>query len=83
MTPLECKQIFALLSEYLDQELPQPMCDEIGAHIEDCPPCVEFVQTLRKTVEILKGHRIEVSPDPLPAEARAELLAAYQRFCGG
>jgi anti-sigma factor RsiW len=78
MNSSECKEIFALLSDYLDHDLPEDVCREIDAHIADCPPCVAFVNSLRKTVELCRQAKVLAAPDPLPEAARRELLAAYQ-----
>ena len=43
--PERCKQIFALLSEYLDLELPPEACSEIELHMTDCAPCIEFSES--------------------------------------
>jgi len=80
MNVAECKEIFALLSQYLDAELPPDMCASVEAHLGDCPPCVEFVQTLEKTVGLCRKLKARQSPDPLPPAARAELLSAYGRM---
>src|ERR1035438_689353 len=48
----KCKDIFSLLSDYLNLELPPDACHEIEAHLAGCPPCIEFAESLRKTVEI-------------------------------
>ncbi len=74
----ECKEIFALLSEYLDHDLPEEVCRDIDAHIAGCPPCVAFVESLRKTVELCRRAKALAAPDPLPEPARRELLAAYE-----
>jgi anti-sigma factor (TIGR02949 family) len=75
----ECKNLFALLSEYLDQELPPDACEHIRAHIAGCPPCVEFVNSLERSVELLRGHRTGEAPGPLPQAVREDLRAAYRR----
>jgi hypothetical protein len=49
---LDCKEVFALLSEYLDAEPPPDLCDRVTAHIQGCDPCVEFVESLRKTIAL-------------------------------
>ena len=75
----ECRELFALLSEYLDGELPADSCEHIRAHIAGCPPCVEFVNSLRRSVELLHGHRSAATPPPLPEQLRNALRAAYRR----
>ena len=77
---LECKEIFAQLSAYIDAELPEATCEEIQAHIADCQPCVEFVNSLRRTVELCHGHSSREQPAPLSGEARERLLVAYREM---
>jgi hypothetical protein len=74
-----CKEIFALLSEYLDMELPPAACAEIESHMADCAPCIEFAESLKKTVALCQEHRPGVIPQPLSAEAKATLRAAWQQ----
>ncbi len=75
MSP-ECGAIFAKLSEYLDGELPADLCEEMREHIEDCAPCVEFVESLRRSVALCKSAPVG-SPGALSASLREELLRAY------
>ena len=76
----KCKEIFALLSDYLDLELPPEACGEIEAHLASCSPCVEFADSLRKTVELCRRYQPAELPSPLGQQAREELLAAYEKM---
>jgi len=76
----ECKDIFALLSEFLDEELPDDICHEMDAHIQGCLPCVQFVESLKKSIQLTRCCKSEEQPRPLPDEARDELLAAYRKM---
>ena len=80
MNVSECKDIFALLSEYLDEELPDDICGQIDSHISACPPCVDFVESLKKSIELTRALHPSDAPGPLPEEARAQLQAAYQKM---
>ena len=80
MNVSECKDVFARLSEYLDEELPDDVCREIDSHISGCPPCVEFVASLKKSIELTRGFQAGDRPTPLPAATREELLAAYNKM---
>ena len=80
MTSEECKQVFARLSEYLDGELPADLCEQMEAHINGCAPCVEFVESLRKTIELTRGLELDAEPVPLPAQARERVRAAYDNW---
>lgn len=75
----ECRRIFAMLSEYLDGELPGDTCEEIAAHIRDCPPCVEFLESLRKTVKLCRALQAGEQPEPLSETTRRELRALYEK----
>ena len=78
----KCREIFSLLSEYLNLELPPEACQEMEAHIAGCAPCVEFTESLRKTVELCHQYRPAEMPEPLGAQAREELLGAYRKVMG-
>ena len=75
----ECKQIFATLSEYLDLELPPEACREMKAHLAGCPPCIEFAESLRKTVALCHEYQAREMSGPISQAARARLLEAWQR----
>jgi len=66
---MRCRQLFRLLSEFMDGELPEGLCREIQTHLSDCEPCQAFLRTLQRTVEICQ----ELPAEPLPSEARREL----------
>jgi len=76
----KCKEVFALLSEYLNLELPADACQEIEKHLAGCAPCVEFAESLRKTVELCRRYEPAELPGPLGDSARAQLLDAYQKM---
>jgi anti-sigma factor (TIGR02949 family) len=75
----DCKQIFALLSEYLDAELNPENCEDIKAHLAGCPPCIEFLESLKRTVRLCHNCEPAGAPSPLGPETREQLLAAYRK----
>jgi anti-sigma factor RsiW len=60
-----CRELFEKLSEYLDGELDSAWCTEAEAHLADCPPCREFLESLRRTVGILNRLPGEAVPDDI------------------
>ena len=78
----KCREVFSLLSEYLNLELPPDACQEMEAHIAGCTPCIEFAESLRKTVELCRSYQPAEVPEPLGKNAREKLLEAYQRMLG-
>jgi RNA polymerase sigma-70 factor (ECF subfamily) len=69
--PMDCREMFARLSEYVDGELPPELCDEFARHFEACLACEAFTRTLRETIDLC--HRLP--PRPLPEALRLELRA--------
>ncbi|HME10452.1 MAG TPA: zf-HC2 domain-containing protein [Bryobacteraceae bacterium] len=80
--PEDCKELFALLSEYLDLELPDEACAKMQAHFADCPPCVQFVESLRKTIQLLGRYRPGEIPQPLKDESKGRLRRAWEEAQG-
>jgi len=76
----KCQEVFALLSDYLNLELPPQACQDIAAHLAGCPPCIEFAESLRKTVQLCRQYQPAELPEPIGQEAKAQLLNAYQRM---
>lgn len=75
-----CREVFALLSQYLDFELPPGACEQIETHIAGCPPCVEFMESLRMTVELCRQYKPSEFPEPLREETRTQLRAAWRKM---
>jgi len=75
---MTCREIFASLSEYIEFELPPDACREIEQHLAGCPPCIEFTESLRRTVELCRRYRPAELPGPLALEARSRLESAYR-----
>ena len=73
-----CKEMFADLSNYLDDELDDSLCAELEKHIKDCEPCVAFLDSLEKSIEQCH-HEPDQLPDPrIAVQFRRELMAKYQ-----
>jgi RNA polymerase sigma-70 factor (ECF subfamily) len=77
-----CKAMFAELSNYLDEELDDSLCEELEKHMDGCAPCQAFLLTLQKSIEQCRRAPNE-APDPrLAAKLRRDLLAEYQTVMG-
>ena len=75
----DCKEIFTQLSEYLDLELSPDACEKIAAHLAGCPPCIEFAESLRHTIELCRQYRPADLPKPIEKQARDHLLEVYRK----
>lgn len=73
-----CKEMFAELSNYLDDELDDSLCEELEKHLDGCEPCKAFLSSLEKSIQQCRIAPNE-SPDPrIAARLRRELLSEYQ-----
>jgi anti-sigma factor RsiW len=75
----DCREIAAMLSEYLDRELSPETCTSIDMHLRSCPNCDRAAASLRRTVALCREFRAEDRPGPLPAEKQSELRAVFER----
>lgn len=72
----ECRELFACLSEYLDGELDPGLCADVEGHLEDCPPCQAFLESLRRSVALLR----ETPETGLPADLARDLIEKYRKM---
>ena len=73
-----CKALFAQLSNYLDEQLDDSLCEELEKHMGGCEPCQAFLSRLEKSIEQCRTAPNE-SPDPgVAAGLRRDLLSEYQ-----
>lgn len=73
-----CLEIFARLSEYLDGELDEMDCRMIEEHMRDCEPCVEFMRSLRRSIEASHQYGARMEPAHISPELEARLRQAWQ-----
>ena len=73
----DCTDVFARLSEYLDRELPGATCEEMEKHIAACAPCVQFVESLKKSIHLTHGLTPEDPLPPIPEELKQKLRRAF------
>jgi RNA polymerase sigma-70 factor (ECF subfamily) len=73
-----CKEMFAELSNYLDDELDDSLCEELEKHMDGCEPCKAFLSSLEKSIQQCRMAPNE-SPDPrVVARLRRDLMAEYK-----
>jgi len=72
----ECLEVFSRLSEYLDGDLDPGVCAHLEEHMDGCPPCQAFLESLRRTVELTRGLPVA----ELPEELSRELVEAYRKM---
>jgi len=73
-----CLEVFEKLSEYLDGELSPQDCKHIQDHIQDCVPCVAFVESLKASIQAARDLHPDEPVRELPDELREKLKAAWK-----
>jgi predicted anti-sigma-YlaC factor YlaD len=61
----DCQKIFDKLSEYIDRELTEDECLIFEEHIQNCKPCLDFLESLNYTVKLchhIEGHETFAIP---------------------
>jgi len=76
--PARCKAMFAELSDYLDEQLDDSLCEELERHMNGCGPCQVFVASLEAIIEHCRNTAEDCSP-PKAARLRQELMQKYQQ----
>lgn len=62
------------MSEYLDNELDLPTCEQIEAHMQQCPPCQACLQTLKRTVDLCRSMKKQAVPQDFSHRLRRMLF---------
>ncbi|HEX9199850.1 MAG TPA: sigma-70 family RNA polymerase sigma factor [Acidobacteriaceae bacterium] len=79
--PVECRELFSNLSEYLDGRVEPRTCEEMRGHIEACPACVAFLRNLRVAID--RCRLLEIPCDAAVApRLRSMLTQEYLRLLG-
>ena len=70
-----CRELLGSLSEYVDGELSNELCNILEHHMEDCEDCRIVVDTLRKTVNI---YQMTAESEELPGDMRQRLFKSLK-----
>ncbi len=68
-----CREIFDLLSDYVDGELAPEVRGTLLKHLKECPPCERFLRTFEKTRSLCRESLMEEMPEELRKRLRAFL----------
>lgn len=67
----KCRSLLVFLSDFVDGNLSEELCQEIECHVAECQDCRIVVDTLRRTISLYH----ECAGEP------AEFLARYVPIC--
>jgi anti-sigma factor RsiW len=78
-TSLSCQELVELVTDYVEGALSDEARAEFDAHIARCTGCHEYVEQMRRTIELTGS----LTPDDVPPEAEARLLEVFRGWNGG
>ena len=78
--PARCKDMFAELSNYLDEQLDDSLCEELERHLNGCEPCKAFLSSLKATIEQCRRSPAEPPDCEKAIELRKKVLADFERM---
>ncbi len=76
--PPRCKAMFAELSNYLDEQFDDSLCDELEKHLDGCGPCQAFLASLEATIDNCRRSPNQAPNRSTASKLRKELLQQYR-----
>ena len=71
---MNCREFYGFLDDYLDGSLDPGITKSFARHIEQCPPCLVYLDTYRATIRALV--EAELADGPLDATVPSDLINA-------
>jgi mycothiol system anti-sigma-R factor len=71
--PVDCKDILRRTSEFIDHELAEADYSEIRAHLEECGPCLHYVEVQQLVKALVARSCVERAPVELRQRVVFEL----------
>jgi anti-sigma factor RsiW len=74
-----CREIYQHICDNLDEDLSSPRCKQIKRHIDACPDCRAYLDSLKKTVILYR----KLPVPPVSRSAHANLLKSIRLEISG
>lgn len=65
------QEIYKKICDFMGEDLNAPACKEVAEHLESCPNCKVYLDTVKKTVTICKEIEKE---EKIPQEVKNRLF---------
>ncbi len=62
---MKCTDVYLFICDNLDQKLDSPQCREIKRHLESCPDCSAYLDSVKKTVQLYRNVTIPHVPSAI------------------
>ena len=64
LTPRACSRVKKLLYQFVEGELDPVTHQQLQSHLADCPLCLDFVESYRRTIALCRCHGLRARPLP-------------------
>lgn len=75
---MKCRELLEFLMQYLEDELPPEERASFERHMDDCPPCANYIQSYR-AVRAMGRKALCCEGDAVPADVPEDLIQAILR----
>jgi predicted anti-sigma-YlaC factor YlaD len=65
------KEVYKQICDFMGEDLDAPVCKEVAEHLESCPKCKVYLDTVKKTVTICQETEKEKE---LPQDIKKRLF---------
>ena len=72
---MTCKKVQKLLSDFLDDDLKEAVCEDIRKHLDDCPDCMVQVDSVKKVIRLFR----EATDTKMPVDIQIRLRDVLKR----
>jgi len=73
-----CREMIEKMQEYLDGECSEETCRMVEKHLNECHNCGTCMESIKKTIELLKGSRTVTVPDDAKRTLREALKSCLE-----
>jgi predicted anti-sigma-YlaC factor YlaD len=73
---LDCRDVVALVTDYLEEQLQSELRHAFEEHVAGCIGCNNYVEQMRRTIEMLRT----LTQEPLFPETQEELLHLFRTW---
>jgi hypothetical protein len=77
-----CKECLDLLYDYIEGSLDKETAGSLEEHFQDCPPCIAFMKTYKKTTKICRDTLNQVEVPDAVREALLKVLKENKEHPG-
>jgi anti-sigma factor RsiW len=72
---VNCREFVRFLADYLSGDLEPRRLAVFEAHVERCPPCLNYLDAYRRTMSLVRASAFGAE-EPLPTDVPEELILA-------